>query len=788
VSRSQRNQAPAAVGWGRLLAGALILSVLGAGWFWYFRIHPQPGLNPSHAPFNLPSQEATYAEYAGAESCRDCHQEEYTLWRDSHHGLAERQISASLDQVSFDPHRSFHHGTQTTHLGWSNQTACVSSVGLSGNPETFQIERVIGHDPLRQYLVPFPGGRLQTLEASYDPRSNEWFNVYGSEDRHPGEWGHWTGRGMNWNSMCAACHNTRVRKNYEEESDTYRTAMAELTVSCESCHGPLKKHNEWQLKHGKSSKPDPTINRLTRQQTVDNCGFCHARRADLTGDFKPGDPFLDHMHLSIVDETTAYYPDGQVRDENYEFSAFLGSKMHYKGVACVDCHNPHSSKTILPGNFLCLRCHDGSRPDAPKINPVEHSRHKVFGYNSTGTLTNVNLETYSSRQIQETGGQCINCHMPQTVYMQKHWRHDHGFTIPDPQLTKEHGTPNACNRCHTDKDTDWAISWTERWYGSKMERPTRERARLIARARAGDDTACEPLLKLLPGEQIPYWRASLVHMLGPWASDPKVFSTLLDQLDHTNALVRAEAIGALAPLRDTETAASLEIRMKRMLDDPVRAVRVAAARSMQGRINLDEGAGSELLHSLNLNADQPSGQMQKGLLYLSLRDPRALIHFKTATEWDPYSPPFHSQYAAALSLFGDNNGAVAQLTRAAGLLPSNGDIQYQLGLAMHELGRITEAAVHLEKAVHLDPRHSRAWYNLGLIRNSQGQPQAAIEALARAESLAPQNADAAYARATILFGQERRAEALEALDRVLEISPGHPEAAQLKRRIELGGR
>jgi tetratricopeptide (TPR) repeat protein len=521
---------------------------------------------------------------------------------------------------------------------------------------------------------------------------------------------------------------------------------------------------------------------------MDNCGFCHARRADLTGDFKPGDAFLDHMHLSIVDETTTYYPDGQVRDENYEFSAFLGSKMHLKGVACMDCHNPHSSKTILPGNFLCLRCHDGSRADAPQINPVEHSRHKVFGYDVSGVLTNLDLTTYDSRHVKETGGECINCHMPQTVYMQKHWRHDHGFTIPDPQLTKEHGIPNACNRCHTDQDTDWAITWTERWYGSKMERPTRDRARLIARARAGDAAACAPLLKLLTSEQNSYWRATLVRMLGMWAGDPKVYGALLAQLDHTNALVRAETIGALAPLIETEAATVLESRLMTMLDDPVRAVRVAAARAVQGKIYLDSGAGSELTHSLNLNADQPSGQMQKGLLYLARRDLQALAHFKKAAEWDPYSPLFHSQYAAALSLFGDSAGAATHLGRAAELLPSNGDIQYQLGLAMHELGRTAEAATHLEMAVKLDPAHARAWYNLGLIRNAQGQPDSAIEALVQAESLAPQNADSAYARATILLRQGRRAEALGALERALEIAPGHEGASQLKRRVESGSR
>ena len=59
------------------------------------------------------------------------------------------------------------------------------------------------------------GVQCETRYGTVSPRSNEWFNVYGSEDRRPGEWGHWTGRGMNWNSMCATCHNTRLRKNYD---------------------------------------------------------------------------------------------------------------------------------------------------------------------------------------------------------------------------------------------------------------------------------------------------------------------------------------------------------------------------------------------------------------------------------------------------------------------------------------------------------------------------------------------------------------------------------------------
>ncbi len=105
--------------------------------------------------------------------------------------------------------------------------------------------------------MPGPGGRLQTLELSWDPKKNDWFDVYGNEDRKPGEWGHWTGRGMNWNTMCASCHNTRLRKNYDPVKDELHTTMAEMTVGCESCHGPMKAHVEWQRDHpGAKNDPD----------------------------------------------------------------------------------------------------------------------------------------------------------------------------------------------------------------------------------------------------------------------------------------------------------------------------------------------------------------------------------------------------------------------------------------------------------------------------------------------------------------------------------------------------
>lgn len=711
-------------------------------------------------PYVMPEEKATFAQYAGSQSCKECHAEQFGKWQSSHHGLAERQPDAKLDDAGFVPPQKFAHGSQTTEVRKNGADYEIVALGFENKVAPYKVQRVIGHDPLRQFLVDGGNGRLQAMEACFDPRTNDWFNVYGSEDRKPGEWGHWTGRGMVWNQMCATCHNTRVRKNYDAKTDGYHTTMAEMTVSCESCHGPMKAHNDWQHAHP-GAKGDPTAVKWTRDQHIDNCAGCHARRAEVTGDFVPGESFWDHYQLTITDQTDTFFPDGQIRDEDYEFSSFLSSRMHHAGVRCMDCHDMHSMRTILPGNQLCVRCHTpagggGGFPKAIAIQPEAHSFH----------------------QAASAGSQCVNCHMPQTVYMQRHGRHDHGFTIPDPLLTKQFGVPNACNKCHTDKDTDWALAATEKWWGPKMERKTRQRATLIAKARQGDDSARDGLVALLGSDEIPHWKAAATLVLDRWINQPDVQAAVSAQLRHDHPLVRQSAIRTLEPmLQDSTVRGGIEP----LLNDPARSVRVAAAWALRDGLNVDSAAGQDLQHMLHLNADQPAGQMQLAQFEFGRRNVAGAIqHMETAIRWDPNSPPFHHDLAILYSTTGQTPLAIAKLRDAIKLAPNHAEYHYELGLALSETGDIPAVIHSLQEAVRLDPSLGRAWYNLGIAKNSQGDVPGALEALQRGELANPGDPGIPYARATILAQQGRRQEALAAVERVLSIAPGHGEAMQLR--------
>lgn len=43
-----------------------------------------------------------------------------------------------------------------------------------------------------------------------------------------------------------------------------------------------------------------------------------------------------------------FYSDGQQRDEDFNRASVQLSRMGHAGVTCLDCHDPHTTRTILP--------------------------------------------------------------------------------------------------------------------------------------------------------------------------------------------------------------------------------------------------------------------------------------------------------------------------------------------------------------------------------------------------------------------------------------------------------
>lgn len=692
-----------------------------------------------------------------AENCRTCHEEAYRAWAGSHHAKANRPLSAALDRAAFDPPQETALGNARDTFAWDRDGAVIRERYGDGPVREYRPDMVLGYSPLRQYTVLFERGFWQTTEEAYDPALKEWFNVYGQENRQPGEWGHWTGRGMNWNSMCAHCHMTGLKKNYTPATDSYATTWSEHGVSCVQCHGLMPGHAQSPNARSASPHHDPG-------QMMETCASCHSRNELLAGPPQPGARFADRHRLVLPVQPGVYYPDGQIQDEDFEYGSFVRSKMHHAGVTCLDCHDPHSGKTRAPvaTNALCLQCHasggrPGLQPAAPIIDPTAHSHHAAGS----------------------TGNQCVECHMPRTIYMQRHARRDHGFLSPDPLLTKELGLPNACSRCHADRTLDWNIAAADQWYGAKLDSRQRQRARVVAAAQRGDPGAAPPLLDLLAAEPNPSWRATLLLLAGGVAPhSPAVLTAARAALADADPDVRSAAVQVCAA-DDLSRGA-----IQPLLHDPVRLVRLDIEESLSPDLPPDSPERRELDAYLALSLDQPVGQARYGQdLNRRGHFTEALVHLRRAVEWDPFSPGLRRTLALSLSEAGDNAGAAAQLDRAAALATTDAVLPFQAGLAHAAADAWSATEASFREAIRRDPKFDRAWYNLGLLLAQTGRPADASAALVTATELAPTVADYHYALATVRWQLHDRDGARAEAQKTLALQPRHPAATELLRAL-----
>ena len=226
------------------------------------------------------------ASFTGSESCRDCHQNEYDKWNGSHHQLAMAVASEKTVLGDFSD-TTFRYFGVNNRFYRKNGRFMVSTIGPEGKIGEFTISHTFGWYPLQQYLIDFPQGRRQCLPIAWDTREKRWFHLYPDEPLASDDWLYWTNNGQNWNAMCAECHSTDLRKNYDPATGAYRTTWSEISVGCEACHGPGSHHVAW------ARLPDmgrPAIDNaalsvvtsdLTSARQIQLCAPCHSRRMSL---------------------------------------------------------------------------------------------------------------------------------------------------------------------------------------------------------------------------------------------------------------------------------------------------------------------------------------------------------------------------------------------------------------------------------------------------------------------------------------------------------------------------
>ena len=654
--------------------------------------------------------------FVGAATCAKCHAKEFAAWEGSQHAVAMQTARPATVLGRFDS-THFAQGTIASTFFRRGDRFYVNTQGFDGRQHDYPVAYTFGVYPLQQYLVELAGGHVQALSLAWDARpaaqgGQRWFSLTpGQEIAHTDEY-FWTGAQYNWNYMCADCHSTAVRKGYDARTGQFHTTFSEMDVACEACHGPGSTHAAWgayptwlrvawrtdglpaQLTERvgvrwpiDSATGNPTRSRpRTTDREIETCAQCHARRSHIADGYTAGKRFLDY-YTPLLLVPGLYYPDGQQLDEVYTYASFLQSRMYHAGVTCSDCHDPHTSALRRPGNGVCTQCHL-----AAKYDTTAHHFHPA----------------------KSPGAMCVSCHMPPTTYMQVDPRHDHSIRIPRPDLSVSLGgnLPNACNRCHTDHDAQWAAAEIRARYPTPN--PGFQRfAGAFATDEVGGAGAADSLAAVAHDATQPaIVRASALARLEAHPGPIAVGASKASAGD-PNGLVRHAAVQILetAP---PEQRAAIAVPL---LGDSTRSVRQEAASvlapvastlpvSAKGAFN---AAAAEFIASQQYNADRAPSRLALGTFFAELgRYDDAAAQLRAALQLSPSLTQAYVDLAYVQRAQGHMSDAIATLVDARARNPRDDDLLLALAAFSRDAGDTTSALRYARMLLAAHPSDSTA--------------------------------------------------------------------------------
>ena len=667
----------------------------------------------------------------------------------------------------------------------------VQTDGPDGTLADYRVRYTFGVTPLQQYLLEYPGGRLQALAISWDTRpadagGQRWFHSYLDSAITHSDPRHWTGRLLNWNWGCASCHSTNLVKGYDAASDTYHTTWSDVDVGCEACHGPASAHLAWAEDDGRptsetggtglitllddsgswvfdsgSAIAGPPASRPNRLE-VETCAPCHSRRATLAEGFLPGDPLLDAFLPRALSEDL-YFADGQIEEEVYVYGSFVQSRMYHVGVTCSDCHDAHSLTLKAPGNAVCAQCH---RP------AVYDDR------------------THHFHPEGSAGASCAKCHMPTRPYMVIDYRLDHSMRIPRPDLSRSLGTPDACSGCHEDRDAAWAERYVAEWYGEPDTGRAGHYGEAISATRGGTAGGVQAAIELARSGTAPaIVRATALELLSEYPIRASI-EVAIDGIDDPDPLVRVHALRVLELLPPADGYQFAEHRLR----DSILAVRAEAGRILAAtptdplttaqRVILDS-AVADYLAIQALEADQPSSWINIGLLEQARgRFLEAETAYRTAIRLDPAWTPAYANLADAYRQQQRDEEGEKVLRQGLASVAEPAGLHHALGLLLIRAQRMDEAMVELERAAALAPEQPRLVYVYGVALDNTGETERAIAVMRSGLEDHPNNREMTFALAAIYRDLGDVRNALRYARRLAELEPESDRSRALVAQLE----
>lgn len=462
--------------------------------------------------------------------------------------------------------------------------------------------------------------------------------------------------------------------------------------------------------------------RTTWAELAVGCEACHGPASQHLA-WARGDRARREAGLGFKQESAAYRrPQFGFADPAQPIASRMGEASQAAGEMCFGCHarrrelvkNPDPGDAFLD-NYLPSLLEPGLyHPDGRIDGEVfEYGSFVQSAMHRAGVTCTHCHETHSLKLRAAGNALCAQCHRTERYDNPEHHHHAAGANCVD---------------CHMPGKTYMGVHF-RRDHSLRVPRP--------------EATASDAAIV----------RASALARL-PAPAVAEVAAAAGDR----DALVRlgaARALARLAPPDGLRIGAGL-------LADPVRAVRVEAARSLAGARPVP-GAGTlardldaalaELIAMERLSADRPESRVNLGQIYTRLgRQAEAEAALQGALKIAPDFVPALVDLADLRRLQKRDAEGEVLLRRAVGLAPEAAEPAHALGLLLVRRGRTGESLAWLEQAMRQVPENAGYALVFALALQETGQGEKGLQVLDEARRRQP--ADLLLLRAQI--GLERR--------------------------------
>jgi predicted CXXCH cytochrome family protein len=336
-------------------------------------------------------------DYAGSESCIQCHQTQYDMALKSSHFKATAPALLGNVLGDFDKGNHTFIYDKNTKLAIEKRNDSLYQVlyknGKEVDAHPFDIVFGVKH---AQTSVYWRDGNTYELPISYYHSIKGWATSPGFPADKP-----------YFDRMvvkdCYSCHASNASSRIVQQNSAEKNVMSMdlediidpktvvYGIDCERCHGPAKKHAEFHLKNPniKIANSITSFKILNRQQKLDACALCHGGNDGMKMksrfDFKPGNNLSDFYRSTRSVTDTATF---DVHGNQFRLMAQSKCFINNEKMDCTTCHNPHenASKNLASYSKICMNCHQ---------NGTKHS--------------DKTLKTMSGSLLSNN---CVECHMP----------------------------------------------------------------------------------------------------------------------------------------------------------------------------------------------------------------------------------------------------------------------------------------------------------------------------------------------------------------------------------------